>query len=127
MAGSRTDDSQRLRVGVAQRPDGVTMVTLAGYLDAGTFDLLEDALDKTLDGGHSRIIVNMSKLTYISSAGAGVLLAAISRARSMGGDIALLKPCLTVADVFALIGMNRFCAIADTLEKAEEILRSLPS
>lgn len=127
MSNAKRNEAERLHVGVAYRPDGVLLITLAGYLDAGTFDVAEKVLEKALDEGHCRMIVNMSKLTYMSSAGVGVLLAAINRARSLGGEIALLKPTPVVADVFALIGMSKFCKFADTLEQAEGIFRAHPS
>jgi len=123
MTTNGKEEPRRLRVAVAERPGGV-LVTLSGHLDAGTFDLLENAVDRALAAGACRMIVDMSGLTYIGSAGAGVLLAATSRARSLGGEVALLKPSPPVADVFALLGMSRFCRFADTMEKAEEILRS---
>ena len=127
MSNAERNEAERLRVGIARRPDGVLLVTLAGYLDAGTFDLAEKALEKALSEGHCRMIVNMSELTYLGSAGAGVLLAAINRARALGGEVVLLKPTPAVADVLALIGMNTFCKFADTIEQANGIFRARPS
>jgi anti-sigma B factor antagonist len=126
MSHVEKDEPERMHASIAHRLDGVVVITLTGYLDASTYDVAEKMLEKALDEGRCRIVVNMMKLTYISSAGAGVLLAAISRARSLGGEVVLLKPTAAVADVFALIGMSKFCKFTDTIEQADEVFRALP-
>lgn len=117
-----SDGPERLNISVVKGRGGILVVSIAGYLDAGTYDLLENRLEKALDAGQSRIVVNMTKLTYISSAGVGVLLAGVSRAKELGGDFVFLNPTPSVRDVFDLIGMSKFCKFAASMEKAEEML-----
>ena len=116
---SNVNDAHSLRISAAGRPGEVLLMKVAGYLDAANFDRLEKALEDALDEGRSRVILDLAGLNYINSAGVGVILAAISRARSAAGDIVLVNPTQSVAVVFDLIGMSKFSHIVDTVEDAE--------
>ena len=116
---SNVNDVHSLRISTAGRPGEVLLMKVAGYLDAANFDRLEKALEEALDEGRSRVILDLAGLNYINSAGVGVILAAISRARSVAGDIVLVNPTRGVAVVFDLVGMSKFSHIVDTVEDAE--------
>ena len=47
----------------------VTVIQLDGKLDSNSFQLLIDEAKKTYDGGARDLVLDMTKLTYISSAG----------------------------------------------------------
>lgn len=116
-------ETERLRINVTERSGGSLLMEISGYLDASNFDRLEKTIEKALDGGRFRVIADIAGLNYINSAGVGVLLAAISRARAAGGDVVLVSPAPSVADVFSMVGMDKFSRIADTVAEAEEIFR----
>src|SRR5258708_31569060 len=66
---------------------GITVVTLEGVLDINNVDSLENVLRDLLTKRQYRIVLNLEKLTYLSSAGIGVLLSSIKEVRKNGGDI----------------------------------------
>jgi anti-sigma B factor antagonist len=84
--------------------DEVSVVYLKGYLDAHTAPDFENALQELVDEDRVRIVVNLSELTYISSAGLGVFMGFIEDIRKKEGDIKLAEPSEKVFRVFDLLG-----------------------
>jgi anti-sigma B factor antagonist len=82
----------------------VSILYLKGYLDAHTAPEFEKALQELVDEDQVRIIVNLSELTYISSAGLGVFMGFIEDIRKKGGDIKLAELSDKVFRVFDLLG-----------------------
>ena len=68
---------------------GIRILALDGYLDAHTAPQFENAIHDEMQAGHQRMVVDCSRLTYISSAGLGVFMSFIEELREVGGDIKL--------------------------------------
>ena len=98
----------------------VIILDIYGELDAHTAPALEEELQKLIDEKSVHIVVNGSRLEYISSAGLGVFMAYIEDIRTMGGDIKIsdLKP--KVFNVFDLLGFPTLYDILDTENQALE-------
>ena len=94
--------------------DAVQVLNLHGELDAHTAAEFEAALQKCLDEGESRLVVNGRDLQYISSAGLGVFMAYIEEVREQGGDIKIAALQPKVYNVFDLLGFPVLFDITDT-------------
>lgn len=103
--------------------DGVTVVNVNGWLDAHTFELMDQALQNMFESGHTRVIVNLANVDYISSAGAGVFIGALTTAQEHGGEIVLLAPTQPVREVFDLLGLSQIFKIADALHEAVSLVK----
>ena len=97
--------------------DDLTILSLEGYLDAHTAPEFENAVQREIDAGHRKLIVNCAGLTYISSAGLGVFMSFLEELREQGGDIKICGPTPKVLQVFELLG---FPAIFDMLPGVPE-------
>src|SRR5437773_1468323 len=84
----------------------VTVVSIAGSVDALTAPALTDVLQKQTGIGHARIVADLSGLEYTSSAGLRVLLAAVKEARQHGGDVRLAAAQHNVLKVLELSGFT---------------------
>ena len=84
----------------------VTVVSIAGSVDALTAPALAEALQKQSSMGHARIVADLSGLEYTSSAGLRVLLAAVKEARQHGGDVRLAAVQHNVLKVLELSGFT---------------------
>ncbi len=84
--------------------DRVTVLDLRGYLDAHTAPELERAFQSNIDNSRFNLVVNFSELSYISSAGLGVLMQFIEDVRRNEGDIKLTNMSARVYNVFDLLG-----------------------
>ena len=95
-------------------PDkGVVIVHLKGYLDAHTFERLEETIGELFQQGHYKIVVDLANVDYISSAGAGVFIGALSEAHEHKGNIVLMNPTANVREVFDLLGLTQIFQVVD--------------
>jgi anti-anti-sigma factor len=84
----------------------VLVMTAQGRLDAVTAGDFQGRLSASIDQGESRILLDFSDLTTISSAGLRILLVAAKRLQESNGQLAVcgLKP--NVASVFKVSGFD---------------------
>ncbi len=107
-----------LRLRMRKIGDGVALINTAGYLDAHTFVEMDEAIERLFQANIYRIVVEMSMLDYISSAGAGVFISKIGEATANGGNIVFLSPSEPVREVFDLLGLTQIFPIADDEREA---------
>jgi len=70
----------------------VVVVDLRGRLTAGLGDqMLRDTLSQLLDDRHKKILLNLSEVSFIDSAGVGELVAGLRTARGLGASLRLLN------------------------------------
>jgi anti-sigma B factor antagonist len=94
-----------MQISIAQH-DSVTVVAVAGSLDALTADGLTAALQEELRAGHTRLVAALADLEYTSSAGLRVLLGTVKDARRAGGDLRLAGAQERVRRVLDLSGFT---------------------
>ena len=97
----------------------LTVIHVAGYLDAHTFEELEEAINELFGKKKYRIIVDLSKVEYISSAGAGVFIGALSEAQEHDGNIVLMSPTSNVREVFDLLGLTQIFQVVEDQNTAQ--------
>lgn len=97
---------------------GIRILALDGYLDAHTAPQFENAIHDEMQAGHQRIVVDCTRLTYISSAGLGVFMSFIEELREIGGDIKLAAITPKVYQVFDVLGFPALFDILDTTKAA---------
>jgi anti-sigma B factor antagonist len=71
------------------------------------------------EGGHSRLVADMTRTRFCDSCGLHVLLAAHKRAQAEGGELLLVIPGTAVLRVFAITAIDRmipnFTSLGDAL------------
>jgi anti-sigma B factor antagonist len=103
---------------------GVTVVAIAGSLDALTADTLTDALQAQVRGGRTRLVAALDALEYTSSAGLRVLLGTLKDARRQGGDLRLAGAGERVQRVLELSG---FTSILKCFPDVSSAVASFPA
>jgi anti-anti-sigma factor len=102
---------------VSETSDGaVTIVVVRGRLDSATAPTLGQRLSGTLTAPGRRLLIELSQLEYISSAGFRVLLLAARRAAETDGQIVLTGVSGKVRQLFDLGGfldLFRICTSQD--------------
>ena len=96
---------------------------MKGYLDAHTVTQFEEGLNKQVDAGANHIIVDLSELHYISSAGIGALMGLTQKTRGVGGDLILVQPTEKVYSILELLGFTHIFKIVQSHEEAMESLK----
>jgi anti-sigma B factor antagonist len=96
----------------------VSIINLAGFLDAHTAPTLENKFTELIDQSKFKIVVNFKDLVYISSAGLGVFMAYIEKVRNNDGDIKLTSMSSKVFNIFDLLGFPLLYEIFDSEDEA---------
>jgi len=86
--------------------DGSALVTVSGEIDVYTSPLLQERLVEVLRDGSSRIVLDLSEVTFLDSTGLGVLITALKRCRSADGDLILVTAQPNVLKVLEITGLN---------------------
>jgi anti-anti-sigma factor len=100
------------------RQDGVLVMTPAGRIDTTTAGALETRLAAALAGVSPRLVLDLSGVDYISSAGLRVLLVAARRLQATDGRLVLCAMGPPVRQVFQLAGFLPLFTIQDTRDAA---------
>lgn len=98
---------------------GVCFV-LRGFIDAHTVIEFEKAVHEVMEGGIDRVILEMSALNYVSSAGIGAMMALARKLSQQGGDLVLLSPTQKVYTILEGLGFTKIFKIAYTEKEALE-------
>src|SRR5512136_1328260 len=98
--------------------ENVKIVSIVGRLDAYAANDAERKLDSLITAGHVCLVVEFSRLDYISSSGLRVLLAAIKRVKKEQGDIRLACLQPSVKEVFDMAGFTQLFRVFGKEEEA---------
>lgn len=99
-------------------PSGATVITVHGFLDAATSVELEKELHRVLRARSFRLIVDLTGVDYISSAGWGIFLSEIRHIRQQGGDLCLVGMKPEVFEVYELLEFRSVLRHFETLPEA---------
>ncbi len=97
---------------------GITFVRVEGYIDAHTAPELEKLLLDMIAERNYKVVLDFQQMEYISSAGLGVLMGAISTFRENKGDMKLVNLPIKVYKVFDLLGFSKLFEIFDNRQDA---------
>ena len=104
------------------RTADVLILGLSGKLDATTAKTFEDKILAEIESGYRRLMIDLSQLNYVSSAGLRVFLIAAKRLRSRDGRIALCSLQDHVQQVFDLSGFSSVLSIYSSREEGIKAL-----
>lgn len=100
----------------------VVILDLHGILRAGNGDeKLGAAMARLLESGATRLVLNLSDVPSVDSAGLGILVAAYKRARGSGGSVVLLNPTAELRELISVYALTFF----DVYESESDAVRAL--
>lgn len=88
-------------------------VDVVGCLDSHTVVGFEKTLHGLLDQGVNQLVLDLSQLGYISSAGISALMGLTHRLRRNNGELVLLKPSEKIFRVFRTLGFTHIFKIVE--------------
>jgi anti-sigma B factor antagonist len=95
--------SMELNVKIAEKEKGAFTVSPIGSVDSDTYTLLEKEVDSVLSKNPKSIIFDMQAVTYISSAGLGVIFKTKKALKENNGKLYLVNLTAKVRKVFDII------------------------
>lgn len=98
----------------------IIIIGVEGQIDSYTAPALEKHLQGILDGGNSRLILDLENVTFVSSAGLRVmsLLCRVAREVEPGGDLRLACPPETVIRALKTSGFDQIFHVYDSVDEA---------
>ena len=106
------------RLSSAQLGPGAFVLALGGEVDLHTAPRLDEELFRLIDLGASRIVVDLTGASFVDSTILGVLLRALKRVRSDGGELVVVSDDRRVLRVFEVTGLDRKLRIERSLVEA---------
>jgi anti-anti-sigma factor len=123
-AGSKPVGSRELHMQVdIRRSDDVIIVDLDGRMVSGVGErILRDVMNQLVAEGWKKILLNLSGVTWIDSAGIGELVASLKMAKRFGVQVKLLR----IGDrVKHVLSISQILPLLDVYEDEQEALTGL--
>jgi anti-anti-sigma factor len=102
----------------AQIAGGITIAELTGELDISSAPALREQLLSLLWPGSSRLVIDLSKVSFCDATGLAVLVSTGRRARLLGGFLRLAAASPQVDQVLNITGLDRHLANFPTVQAA---------
>lgn len=99
---------------------GETICRPVGELDAFTVSQFRQALAEL--AASPRLVIDMSGVPFVDSAGLGALIGGIRRTREMGGDVAVACNRPTLIRLLRTTGFDRIVTVAESVDEATAAL-----
>jgi len=92
----------------------VTLVEVIGRVDSLNADELGTSLSNAIDEGNTNIVLDLSQVSYMSSAGLRELVSAFKKVRRVSGDLRIAQPSTRVQEVLEMAGLDTIFQIFPT-------------
>ncbi len=106
------------------RTSDIPVLDLFGDVDEFTCAKLRDALRSLLSEGESRVVVNLTRVNYIDSAGLGTLVGGLRRVLEADGGLALSGPNPQIEKILSLTGLDQILQLFKNEDGAVESLKA---
>lgn len=103
-----------------EEADGYTICRPIGELDAYTVGQFRESLAEL--ASRPKLLIDMSEVPFVDSAGLGALIGGIRRAREVGGDVAVCCNRPTLVRLLHTTGFDRIVTVTDTIQEAARSL-----
>ena len=91
----------------------VELVKVAGRVDSSNATQLDKKLKELQDNGRYKLVLELSEVNYMSSAGLRTMVAAVRECKKHRGDVRLANVSERVAEVLKLAGLNAIFQVYD--------------
>lgn len=94
------------------------ILRMDGRIDAATSPILEKRIDRLIEEGHSHLLLDFTRIDYLSSAGMRVLLSASKKLKTKKGDLILFSLPDEVAEIIKMTGFDKILRMFSTEKEA---------
>ena len=100
------------------RPNDILVVHVKGDLDQYTHQDFFDYIVQDIEEGKTRIVIDCSGISHVSSVGIGTLMRLHARISKLGGDVKLAALQGSVAQLLKLTFIDRIIDLHEDVEMA---------
>ncbi|MBS4168504.1 STAS domain-containing protein [Parachlamydia sp. AcF125] len=105
-----------------EQEQGILIFHLKGRLDPISSVKAEEKILEKIKEGSSKLLMDFSQVTYLSSAGMRMLLSTSKKLKALSGKLVLCCVTSNVMDVLKMSGFDHIFVIATSKEQALSIL-----
>jgi anti-anti-sigma factor len=106
-----------------QLPNDICLIILDGRLDQTQTPQLEAELTQLLDeDGRTKLIIDLSQVSYINSGGLRCLVGSWRKARQLEGNLVLCGLSNRLLEIFAMVGFDKVFQIVKDVNEAQAII-----
>jgi anti-sigma B factor antagonist len=102
---------------------GVVILDLRGDMDVSIAPGLRDILIGLIETNAGPVLVNLSNVLYMDSAGLSVLIAAHRKAQNVGGVLGLVNPQQPTQQILKLTHVDKVFQIFPSIEEGVRAVR----
>jgi anti-sigma B factor antagonist len=96
----------------------VYSMQVSGRVDSSNAGELDGTLQQLIKDGHEKLALQLTDVTYMSSAGLRAIVSALREAKKKRGDVRIVAPSERVAEVFSLAGLNPLFQVYEDMATA---------
>lgn len=100
----------------------VTVISVSGSLDTNTSPEAEKEINKIINQGKNKIVIDLASTDYVSSAGLRIFLGTAKKLMTTGGAVKLSSPNSVVKEILEMSG---FTTILDVRESKSDAIAGL--
>lgn len=109
-------------VSVTSRANGDrTVVAVTGEIDVYTAPVLREELASLIDSQHTDLVVDLTAVRFMDSTGLGVLVGALKKVRTLGGELQLVIDQDKILKVFRITALTQVFTIHSSLDEALQV------
>jgi anti-sigma B factor antagonist len=109
--------AEGLTINILTKGD-IKVIQCRGYIDTATSSQLENTLEDVIKSNNYKIIIDLSEVDYIASAGWGIFISEIKNIRKHKGDLKLVNMKPEVMEIFELLDFTNILEYYKTLDDA---------
>ncbi len=98
--------------------DRKVVLRIDGRIDASSAPILERKLVQMIDEQHRQLILDFTRVDYLSSAGMRVLLSAMKKLKAKGGSLVLFALGDDVLEIVRMAGFDKILHICSNEKEA---------
>ena len=97
---------------------GCAVLTVVGEIDVYTAAVLRDAMQRLMNRGRVRLVLDLSGVPFCDSTGLGVLVGGFKHTRARGGSFRLVNVSAHLERVLRITGLNKVFAVHADVDAA---------
>lgn len=91
----------------------VVLVSVEGRIDSSNASEFDDAIKGVMENGQHNILLELSGVNYMSSAGLRTMVSALRECKKNRGEVRLAEVSNRVSEVLALAGLDSLFSVFD--------------
>lgn len=107
-----------MEISTYDHENNIVVLEVKGEVDAFTAQILDTHLLDLLEHGKVRIVIDVSEMKFISSAGIRAILYAHKEAVQLGGEVRLAGPTDQTRRIFEIAGFFELLNVTDDLQES---------